>query len=111
MLLIAILPSLLLAAWAFIAAALNRIPGLAQLIGVGLATLGALFYLVFLVARADGGASATFVGYTLTALLLPYGSWALAKLEPTRYGSLIVGVAALIMPVLLLRMGQTWVVS
>lgn len=111
MLLIAILPALLLAAWAFAAAAMRRRPGLATLLGVGLATLGALFYLVFLITRAGGGASATFVGYALTALLLPYGSWAVAKLEPTRYGNVIVGVGALVLPVLILRMGQTWVVS
>ena len=44
----------------------------------------------------------------LPALLLPPAAWILARMEPTRYGSLIVGVAALIMPVLVLRMGQVW---
>ena len=111
MLLIAIIPALLLSAWGLLAAALNRAPDRAQLIGTVVATLGVLVYLVLLVSGTDGGSSATFVGYTLTALLLPAGAWVLARLEPTRYGSLIVGIGALIMPVLALRMWQVWVVS
>jgi phosphatidylserine synthase len=110
-LLIAIIPALLLSAWGLLAAALNRAPDRAQLIGTMLATLGVLVYLVVLVATTDGESSATFIGYTATAALLPAASWSLARLEPTRYGSLIVGIGAIIMPVLALRMWQVWVVS
>jgi hypothetical protein len=110
-LLIAIVPALLLSAWGFLAAALNRPPDRAHTIGTVLATLGVLVYLVVLVTGTEGGSSATFIGYAATALLLPAGAWSLARLEPTRYGSLIVGFGALILPVLALRMWQVWVAS
>jgi hypothetical protein len=103
--------ALLLAAWGLLAAALGRAPDRVQLIGTGLVTLSIIVLVVSVIPRWDPEDPVTFVGYTVTALLLPPAAWILARLEPTRYGSLIVGVAALIMPVLVLRMGQVWVVS
>jgi hypothetical protein len=51
---------------------------------------------------------ATFVGYLLTtALFLPAGL-ALARMEPTRWGSLIAGGAAITVAVLTLRSLQVW---
>lgn len=51
---------------------------------------------------------ATFVGYLLTtALFLPAGL-SLARMEPTRWGSLIAGGAALTVAVLTLRSLQVW---
>src|SRR5690606_3115530 len=51
---------------------------------------------------------ATFVGYLLTtALLLPAGV-SLARMEPTRWGSVIAGGAALVVAVLTLRCLQVW---
>jgi drug/metabolite transporter (DMT)-like permease len=103
--------ALLLAAWALLAAALGRPPDKVQLIGTGLVTLGIVVLVVSVIPRWEPADPVTFVGYAVTALLLPPAAWVLARLEPTRYGSLIVGVAALIMPVLILRMGQVWVAS
>ncbi len=97
-----------LAAWALLCAALNRPPDRVQFYGTLLATLSVVALLVRALLRWEPKDPIVFIGYTLTALLLPGAAWALARLEPTRYGSLIVGVAALILPVLVLRMGQVW---
>ena len=103
--------ALLLSAWALLAAALGRPPDRVQLIGTGLVILSIIVLVVSVIPRWDPAEPVTFLGYTVTALLLPPAAWVLARLEPTRYGSLIVGVAALIVPVLILRMGQVWAVS
>lgn len=111
MLWIASAPALALAAWALVLAALGRPPERVQLIGTVILTAAVV---VFAIAKVSGGGghwNALFVGYTLTALLLPPAAWAVAKLEPTRYGSMIVGFSALVVPVLALRMGQVWVAS
>ncbi|HZM80809.1 MAG TPA: hypothetical protein VFC19_34235 [Candidatus Limnocylindrales bacterium] len=103
--------ALLLSAWALLAAALGRPPDRVQLVGTGIVTLSVVVLVVSVIPRWDPADPVTFIGYTVTALLLPPAAWILARLEPTRYGSLIVGVAALIMPVLILRMGQVWAAS
>lgn len=103
--------ALLLSAWALLAAALNRPPDRAQFVGTALVILSIVVLVGSVIPRWDPLDPVTFVGYTVTALLLPAAAWVLGRLEPTRYGSLIVGVAALIMPVLVLRMDQVWAVS
>jgi len=51
---------------------------------------------------------ATFIGYLLTtALFLPAGV-SLARMEPTRWGSVIAGGAAITVAVLTLRSLQVW---
>ncbi len=111
MLWIASVPALALAAWALLMSALDRPPGRVQFIGTIVVTAAMV---VFTIAKASSGGghwNALFVGYTMTALLLPAAAWIVARLEPTRYGSMIVGFAALVIPVLALRMGQVWVAS
>lgn len=108
--LVVTVPAFLLAAWAFLAFARDRAPDRIQLIGTGVATAAVVLFTILLLGT-DGGSSATFIGYTATALVLPAAAWVVAGWEPTRYGSLIIGVAALILPVLALRMGQVWVAS
>ncbi|HEX6683071.1 MAG TPA: hypothetical protein VF062_09765 [Candidatus Limnocylindrales bacterium] len=108
---VATILALLLSAWALVAAALGRKPDRAQLIGTALVTLTVVVLIAQAIPRWAPADPVTFIGYSLTAVLLPPAAWALARLEPTRYGSLIVGIAALIMPVLVLRMGQVWGVS
>jgi hypothetical protein len=100
--------ALLLSAWALLAAALGRPPDRVQLAGTVIVTLSVVVLVVSVIPRWQPADPVTFIGYTMTALLLPPAAWILARMEPTRYGSLIVGVAALIMPVLVLRMGQVW---
>lgn len=107
-----IVAALLTAAWALLCAAINREPDRAQQIGVVLTTVAVAVHLIRAVITWIGGSgpddAVTFVGYGLTAVALPYGGWVIGRLEPTRYGSLIVGVATLIVPVLIVRMGQVW---
>lgn len=104
--------ALLLAAVALLAAALNRAPDRIQLIGTVIVSITAVVLVGAAVAGWIGGHSpreiTTFLGYALTMLLLPAGAWIVGRMEPTRFGSLIVGVAALIVPVLVLRIGQVY---
>lgn len=108
---VATVVALLLAAWALLRSAMNRPPDVAQLIGTIVVTASVLALIVQALLDWEPREPVTYLGYATTALLLPPAAWILAKLEPTRYGSLIVGVAALIIPVLVLRMGQVWGVS
>lgn len=52
--------------------------------------------------------TATFIGYLLTALLVPpiAGFWAL--LERTRWGPVVMVVGCLTVPVLVIRLQQVW---
>ncbi|WP_212833340.1 hypothetical protein [Catellatospora sp. TT07R-123] len=104
--------SLLLAAIALIATMRDRAPDRVQFVGTVAVNAVAVLLLAAAVVTWIGGSGprevATFIGYGLTLALLPAGAWIVGKMEPTRFGSLIVGVAALIMPVLVLRLGQVW---
>ena len=51
---------------------------------------------------------ATFIGYLITTLCLPPLAAVLARMEPTRWGSVIVTVVRPVVPVLVLRLQQTW---
>ncbi|HCT75959.1 MAG TPA: hypothetical protein DGG94_23515 [Micromonosporaceae bacterium] len=108
---VATICALVLAGWALLASALNRPPDSAQFIGTILTSVVVAVLIVASVANWGPKEPVTFIGYSMTALLLPPGAWVVARLEPTRWGSLIVGVSALIVPVLVLRMGQVWGVS
>ena len=50
----------------------------------------------------------TFIGYLLTTVLFLPRALLLARLEPTRWGSVIAGGAALTVAVLTLRLVQVW---
>ena len=107
-----IVVSLALAAWSLVTGYRNRPPdrthlgGLAVVEGLLVALVGAA-----LVAVAGGEAPAsavTFYGYVVTILLLPVLGAVLAWLEPTRWGAVVIGVVCLTVPVLVLRLQQTW---
>jgi hypothetical protein len=107
--------SLALAAWAFVEFFRHREPTRPLERGLGVVGLLVLVQVVALVvglARGqgpeEGGEVVTLVGYMLTALLLPPAGAVLARMEPTRWGSLLIGSAAVIVPVLILRLGQIW---
>ncbi|GAA1386362.1 hypothetical protein GCM10009661_71170 [Catellatospora chokoriensis] len=104
--------ALLLAALALLAAARDRAPDRLQLIGTVVVSVAAVLLVGAAVASWIGGHSpretTTFLGYALTMVLLPAGAWIVGKMEPTRFGSVIIGVAALIVPVLVLRIGQVF---
>ena len=84
----------------------NQYTGLIVLSGVVL--LQSVIAAIRLIAGAHPVEYYTFIGYLLTtALLLPAGI-SLARMEPTRWGSVIAGGAALTVAVLALRSYQVW---
>lgn len=110
-----IVGSLAVAVWAFLLCARNELPS--RFLYVGMTVVAALVAVQVGIAtvRLIGGAGpsetnriVTFIGYMLTALLLPPAGAVLARLEPTRWGSGLIGAAMVIVPVLLLRMQQVW---
>ena len=49
-----------------------------------------------------------FVSYLVVVLALPLGTWWWAQGEPSRWGTGVICVAALVLPVLLVRLEQVW---
>jgi hypothetical protein len=103
--------ALAFAAWGFVVAALDRAPGRALFLGAWVvAALVAVQGLVAL-GRIVGGAEvdvALFIGYLLTALVLEPAAIYLARLEPTRWGSVILASGGLVLAPLVLRLLQIW---
>jgi len=109
---IVIVLSLLAGVWALVAAVRDRAPDRLQLIGLALVEVALVVLLVAAAIAVAGGdrpaSSVTFLGYVVTVLCLPPLGALLARLEPTRWGSVIVLVVCLTVPVLVLRLHQTW---
>lgn len=105
-----IICSLLVAAWALIAAARNRPADITHLAGLAVVEVLVLVQVVLAVVALFRGerpdSVVTFVGYLIAAALVLPAAAALALLERTRWGAVIVGVAALVLPVLLVRLQQ-----
>ncbi|GLY03550.1 MULTISPECIES: hypothetical protein [Actinoplanes] len=105
-----IVVSLVLAAWYLLRSALNRAPSRADLIAVGL--LSALVTVLLGVAVAglltgeQPSDTTTYIGYMITTIGFGPTALVLAKMEPTRFGSLILGIGCLVLPVLVLRLQQ-----
>lgn len=104
--------SLVLAVWSLVTTIRNRPPDRSHLAGLAVVELAVLALAVTaLVAWAGGGQPAeagTFAGYLLTLVCLPPLAGVLARMEPTRWGSVIVTVVCLVIPVVVLRLQQTW---
>ncbi|GIF64430.1 hypothetical protein Ais01nite_24650 [Asanoa ishikariensis] len=104
--------SLLVGAWALVDALRDRAPSRGQLIGLGVVEAALIVLLVAAAIAASGGdrpaSAVTFLGYVVTIVCLPPLGWVLARLEPTRWGSVIIVVVCLTVPVLVLRLHQTW---
>jgi hypothetical protein len=105
-----IVVSLVLAVWYLARAALNRPPSRADLLATAAAGVLVTVLVVFAVVGLFDGSrpaeTSTFAGYLLTTIAFPPTAFVLARLEPTRWGNLILGVAWLVMPVLVLRLQQ-----
>ncbi len=105
-----IVAALALAAWFLLRSALNRPPSRADLLAT--AAFGVLVVVLAVVAVVglfDGSRPAetsTFAGYLITMVAFPPTAYVLARMEPTRWGTLILGVACLVLPVLVLRLQQ-----
>ena len=106
-----IILSLVVAGWGLVATLRNRPPDLAQLIGLAVVEVAVIALAVAAITAADGRHPAepgTFWGYLVTIVCLPPIAAVLARMEPTRWGSVIVTVNCLVVPVLVLRLQQTW---
>lgn len=107
-----IVVALVVAGFSAVMAMLNRPPGLLHV--AGLAAVEALLVVqaVTATARMFSGdrpaGMATFVGYFLTALLIPPLAALLGSAERTRWGSAIVAAAAAVVAVMTLRLQQVW---
>ncbi|WP_306207049.1 hypothetical protein [Actinoplanes sp. RD1] len=105
-----IVVALVLGVWYLVRCALDKRPtntDLWAMLGLGL--LVVVLVVVAIVGLITGDRpsdTTTFVGYLITTIAFaPVGVY-LARLEPTRWGTLILGVAALTLPVLVLRLQQ-----
>jgi hypothetical protein len=105
-----IVVALLLAAWYFLRCALDRAPSRFDLLAMGvLSAVAAILVAVAVIGLVDGSRpsdTATFGGYLITTIAFAPAALWLAKLEPTRWGTLILGVGAVVLPVLVLRLQQ-----
>jgi hypothetical protein len=105
-----IVAALVLAAWYLLRAALDRAPSRLDLIAMAVfGALVAVLVVVAVVGLFDGSRpqdTATFAGYLITTVGFAPTALVLAKMEPTRWGSLILGIGCLVLPVLVLRLQQ-----
>lgn len=102
-----------LAAWGGITALLDRPADRFQEAGAALVEAGLVVLTAITLVGMAGGEraanAATFFGYLITTLALLPAGVIMARMEPTRWGSVILGGAALIVPVLVIRLQQVYV--
>ena len=107
--------SLALAGWALLSTIRDRPPDRFQLVGLAVVELALLALAVAAVVAVTGGErpgeAGTFAGYLVTLVCLPPLAAVLARMEPTRWGSVIVLVICLVIPVVVVRLQQTWAVT
>ncbi|WP_229071327.1 hypothetical protein [Actinoplanes sp. DH11] len=105
-----IVVALVLAVWYFARTALDRAPSRTDLLAtVGLGVLVTVLVVVAVAGLFDGSRPAdttTFVGYLITTAGFAPAALILARMEPTRWGNLILGIGAVVLPVLVLRLQQ-----
>jgi hypothetical protein len=107
-----IVAALLLAVWSAVPAVRDRTLGPSHWAGLGivqaLVAAEVVTGIVHLIQGVHPHEYVTFIGYLVAIfLILPLGGL-LARLEPTRWGALIATVAALVVPVLVVRLNQLW---
>ncbi|HEX8629350.1 MAG TPA: hypothetical protein VF755_14385 [Catenuloplanes sp.] len=104
--------SLLVAAWCAVDAVRDRPPSRGLLAAVWVVEAVAVALVgtaVLSILAGDRPAEVeTFLGYVITFVSIPVTGWVLARMEPTRWGAVTLGVALLVMPVLVLRLQQLW---
>jgi hypothetical protein len=104
--------SLVLAGWYLLRAVLNRPPGRLDLAAAGVLAVVVLVLAAVATWQLVDGRRPTdttiFVGYLITTVAVPPTGWQLARMEPTRWGSVILTVTCLTVPALVLRLQQIW---
>lgn len=107
-----IVTGLLLAGFSGLMALLDRPPGLIHLVGLTLVETALLVQAAVATGKMFTGdrpeAMTTFVGYLLTAVLIPPLAALLGSAERTRWGSAIIAAAGLVVPVMVVRLQQVW---
>jgi hypothetical protein len=104
--------SLAVGAWCLVSAARGRFLNQAQYSALLILTVVVLVQIVIAAVRLIAGERpvelVTFIGYLITAALFLPAGLSLARMEPTRWGSVIAGGAAITVAVLMLRLLQVW---
>jgi len=104
--------AMVVAAFSGLMALLGRPPRLPHLVGLGLVELVLVVYAVLAMGKMFTGerpdAMATFVGYLLTAVLIPPLGALIGWAERTRWGSMIISFACLVVPIMVVRLQQVW---
>ena len=102
--------ALALAAWAGYAAWRDQPPRRGQLIGTIVLELFALALVVTALVRLGDlhhrHNLATFTGYLIAFVIIPPAGFTLARMEPTRWGSVIIAVVGLVEAILVVRLQQ-----
>jgi hypothetical protein len=104
--------SLAVAVVAGVAAARDRAPGRATLNSLWLIVACCLALTGTAVAGLVSGHRApsmvTLIGYLIAFLAIPVLGWVLARMEPSRWGSVIIAAAAVVTAILVVRLDQVW---
>jgi hypothetical protein len=92
---------------------LGRLPSLWSIGALAVVELGLLGQLVYSSVAVVGGQRAAvdtveFFAYLIVAIMVPIGAGFWALVERNRWSTLILGVAALTVSVMLVRMSQIW---
>jgi hypothetical protein len=104
--------ALVVAAFCGLMALLDRPPGPLHLLGLAIVEVTLLVQAVVATGKMFTGDRPddmpTFVGYLLTAVLLPPLAVLFGWAERSRWGSVILAVASLVVPGLVVRLQQVW---
>jgi hypothetical protein len=107
-----IVAALVLAGFSGLMAVLDRPPGLFHLLGLAVLELALLAQATVATGRMFSGdrpaTMTTFVGYLLTAVLIPPLAALLGSAERSRWGSALIAAACLVVPVMVVRLQQVW---
>jgi hypothetical protein len=99
------------AVWGFVAGRLDRAPGRALFTAAWALSALVGVWAVIAIAQIAGGHDVQvglLSGYLVTAVILEPAAIYLAKLEPTKWGSVILAAGALVLGPLFLRLLQIW---
>jgi hypothetical protein len=107
-----IVGSLLAALWCLVATVRDRPVDRSHLVALGVVQALVLAQIVVAVVHLAQGqrphSMTTFIGYLVAIFLIVPAGTVLARMEPTRWGSLIATVACVVDAVLIVRLDQVW---